>query len=397
MIRYAQVEFLWILLFKALTLALGAIVAALPPTDASCVAEVWLVNCGYTLILVPLIIKVAAINRLNHASKRMLRVTLNRIWLMGATALVCFSIVVFLAIWTGMDAPTQTAEYELTDQLTSSSDGSYNQFASSTVVHVGYYCSSESVAWKFVSVAWNAVLLLCCTVLAVQTRKVRQEFRESTVLGLLIYSHFAIALLLCVTFFLSEGVSNYATMSKLRSILYSLDTLTTIIIYFVPKLFADLPFFRRSLGIQRDNSMYNFRGSSMPTGSSQDQRSVPPFTPSVIFNIPRGSSQDRSNSDDQGSLPFTTPSATFTPSRQDRRSSLSQSEFMTIPEEKALDISESDDIVLEERRRDNGLIERLCAESDVSEEHKEELQKLLLEMEALRKENASLKQGPKTA
>jgi len=250
---YAQIDFLWILLVGGLMLATGAIVLALPPTDASCVASDWLVNTGYTLILVPLIIKVAAINKLNQAAKQMKRVTIDRYFLWGATATISGTIVIFLAIWTGLDAAAKTAQYELTEATTATSSYDNNaeeimeQLTSSTVVGTSYYCSSKSAAWRYISLGWNAFLLVCCTVLAVQTRKVHQDFRESTVLGLLIYSHSIMALLVLMTYFLS-AVTKASTMAKVRSILYSLDTLTTIIIYFVPKLFADLPVFKKSLG-----------------------------------------------------------------------------------------------------------------------------------------------------
>ena len=77
-IRVAQIEFLWLLLAGALLISMGAIVAGTPPTNGSCVAEIWLIALGYTLELVPLIVKVAAINRLMHASRRMRQVKLQR-------------------------------------------------------------------------------------------------------------------------------------------------------------------------------------------------------------------------------------------------------------------------------------------------------------------------------
>ena len=56
-IRHAQVEFLWILLTGLLFVSLGAIMSILPPTNATCITTIWLTNVGYTLELVPLIVK----------------------------------------------------------------------------------------------------------------------------------------------------------------------------------------------------------------------------------------------------------------------------------------------------------------------------------------------------
>jgi hypothetical protein len=49
--KFAQVEFLWILLAGLLLVSVGAIILAAPPPDPLCVSTVWLVNVGYTLEL----------------------------------------------------------------------------------------------------------------------------------------------------------------------------------------------------------------------------------------------------------------------------------------------------------------------------------------------------------
>lgn len=205
--QYAQIEFLWILLFGGLLVGIGATLRALPPSDALCIVAAWLVTFGQTLVLVPLMVKVAAINRLMQASRRMKRVTIKRKSLLGITASVSALIVVFLVCMTVIDPPKKTSEYELTRNLTE--DGY-------TVVFASYYCSSISDIWRYVSVCWNAVLLMCSAVLAFQTRSIRQEFNESQVLTALIYTHFAVALLQVITFFLSTAV-NPASLQMVRS------------------------------------------------------------------------------------------------------------------------------------------------------------------------------------
>ena len=56
--RFSQWEFLILLLMGLLLVSEGSILLAIPPTNASCVAVQWLVGIGYTLELVPLIVKV---------------------------------------------------------------------------------------------------------------------------------------------------------------------------------------------------------------------------------------------------------------------------------------------------------------------------------------------------
>ena len=68
-VKAAQIEFLWLLLVGLFLLAAGSIINSLPPTDFTCMVVIWLVNLGYTLELVPLIVKVAALNHLLGAAK----------------------------------------------------------------------------------------------------------------------------------------------------------------------------------------------------------------------------------------------------------------------------------------------------------------------------------------
>lgn len=56
--KFSQWEFLLLLLLGIVMVSVGSILLAIPPNDASCVAIQWLVGLGYTLELVPLIVKV---------------------------------------------------------------------------------------------------------------------------------------------------------------------------------------------------------------------------------------------------------------------------------------------------------------------------------------------------
>jgi hypothetical protein len=226
---FAQVEFLFLLLVGLLTINIGAIVISMPATDASCVASVWLVNAGYTFVLIPLIVKVSAINRLVHAAAGMKRVVLRRESLFGAVFIISGFVAVFLIVWTTLDPPRVQDEYDLTEIL--SEDGS-------TIVLTGAYCSSEKDIWTFVAIGWNCIMLLCATVLAVQTRNIQQEFNESQTLAVMIYSHAVFVVLRVVIYTVLSGVVNEIVLASCQSIIFSADTIVTIVIYFVPKLLA---------------------------------------------------------------------------------------------------------------------------------------------------------------
>jgi hypothetical protein len=227
--KCAQTEFLWLLLAGSFTISIGAIVeASSKPTRASCVAGIWLINLGYTLELVPLIVKIAAINRLTNAAKRMRRVVLRRSSLFGAVILISSLMALFLILWTTLDPPRGEAEYHLSNNVKQNGE---------TVVTVHFYCSSKSDVWRFLAVGWNTLLLTSATVLAFQTRKLpgQQDLSESQTLATLIYSHFVFVVLRVVTFFLSLDES---FLTQFRSMLYSFDTMATLLIYFVPKFMA---------------------------------------------------------------------------------------------------------------------------------------------------------------
>lgn len=62
-IRRAQIDFLFLILVGLLLVSLGSVLTALPTNNGMCVAIAWVTNFGYSLELVPLIVKLAALNR----------------------------------------------------------------------------------------------------------------------------------------------------------------------------------------------------------------------------------------------------------------------------------------------------------------------------------------------
>ena len=174
-IRYAQIEFLRILLLGLLVLACGALMMALEPTDGICVASVWLIYLGYTLELVPLIVKVTALNIIMKSALKMRRVVLKKKDLFGAVFGLTFLSVLFLIFWTVFDAPRREGEYVLTTETNKQSE---------TVVVVNYYCDNGDQYWQLSAMIVIFVYLIVATVLAVQTRNVVQAFNESRTLAM---------------------------------------------------------------------------------------------------------------------------------------------------------------------------------------------------------------------
>jgi hypothetical protein len=105
--------------------------------------------------------------------------------------------------------------------------------------------------WDLVVICWNGVLIVCATVLAFQSRTIKQEFNDSQSLGTMIYSHFVFAVLRAVTFNLGgsdstdDGVTvgtiptiAPATIAAASSFLLSIDVITAVSIYIIPKIEA---------------------------------------------------------------------------------------------------------------------------------------------------------------
>ena len=298
-IIYAQFEFLRFLLGGALLISLGSIVVAMPPSNITCVSGIWLINMGYTLELVPLIVKTAAINKLMTAAQTMRRLHISNSYLLGAVAIISVLVAVYLGTWSIMDTPHIFAEYQLTNEVVKTAqfgeidgvlgtcgngttgngyclepdmccsawgwcddteehckwDPMQLNIDGDTVVEVQYYCDSASSGWKYAAVGWNALLLLWASILAFQGRANRPEFNESQTLAFMIYSHLIFVILRLTTYGLSGNVKE-SMLSQIRSLIFSTDTMATMFIYFLPKLFA------HNRGDGQSSSLYA-RGGSM--------------------------------------------------------------------------------------------------------------------------------------
>jgi hypothetical protein len=227
--KQAQVEFLLLLLSGLFLVAIASIILSIPPySDASCVASIWLFNVGNTLELVPLIVKVAAIYRLVTAAQRMRRIVLKRQYLFTVVFLLASVVVLICILWTTLDPPGIETELLLTDNVTEEGE---------TIVTSQYFCSSKSDLWRHICLTWYCILLLSASVFTFQTRKLRHDVNESQTLAILIYSHFFFVLLRLLTTFLEKSSLERADADLYRSLIFSCDTISVVVIYFVPKFF----------------------------------------------------------------------------------------------------------------------------------------------------------------
>ena len=282
--RYSQVEFVILLLLGLLLVSVGSLLTVLNPTDRICVGIAWLVNLGYTLELVPLIVKVAAINQLVMASEQMRRINLRKESLFGTVLLFCLSVGLFLIIWTIIDPPRRNEEYELTSKRTESGV---------TVIERVFFCGSENDAWNFLGISLQALLLLCASILAFQARIVREDLNDTKTLAMMIYSHMVLVILRAMTYAL-EGSLDLSDLAAARSIIFSIDVLTTIVLYFSPKFLRAKRVLNTGVaGAQPENpplTVHEWRAKTFRS------------TPSVSFNVVVDSALSSDNPDRVSSL-----------------------------------------------------------------------------------------------
>mmetsp|Transcript_48827 Transcript_48827/g.118176 ORF Transcript_48827/g.118176 Transcript_48827/m.118176 type:complete len:573 (+) Transcript_48827:1916-3634(+) len=226
-IKLAQLEFLWVLLCGLFLVSIGSLLIAVPSEDEVCVATLWMINVGYSLELVPLIVKMAAFYRLMRAAKRLRHVKLTRQLLFGWVAGLTFLVVIFLALWTAIDPPRTSAEYHLTE----------NDSTGGLDVTVTHFCQSNSQAWSYAAAGWHLVLLAAATIQAFQTRSIRKDINESHTLAIMIYSHVVFVILRVVVLLLHDTISR-TDLANTLSLIFAFDVIATICIYFFPKFLS---------------------------------------------------------------------------------------------------------------------------------------------------------------
>mmetsp|Transcript_34412 Transcript_34412/g.83548 ORF Transcript_34412/g.83548 Transcript_34412/m.83548 type:complete len:967 (+) Transcript_34412:74-2974(+) len=217
---YAQVQFIFVVLFGLSLVALGAVLHGMEPDDMVCCSRIWLVGLGYAFELVPLIIKVTALNHMMKASQQIRRVKINPSQLYTSVMMLASLVAIYLIIWTTVDPAKATEIRKLEpDSITVTS-------------HFG--CRSESQYWQTGYNLWEGMLVLWASVLAFQTRNVQAEFNESKSLGMMCYSHFIFLMLRVIVSVLFE--EDAYTSSLATSYLLSVDIILAITIYLVPKM-----------------------------------------------------------------------------------------------------------------------------------------------------------------
>ena len=224
-IRFAQEFFLYLFSLGLCLVGIGASLYGAVPSAGSCVARWWFTVIGFTLVFVPLLIKICAINKLMNDSKkcRVTKVSKEKVYkVVGALVLV---VALYLSIWTGVDAPSPESELVL-------------RYEGGNEVDVYVKCSSDSVIWEFIAIAWEGVLICCAAAVAYLSRKIPQAFNESRIVGNVAYVAFMFFIFKFLIYIMPESVLQPSLKNALTSLFLTLESLVLIGMYFGVKFYS---------------------------------------------------------------------------------------------------------------------------------------------------------------
>ena len=222
-IKNASIHFLLLFLAGLLIVSMNGFLFVIPPSKGICIARNWAYILGYSLELVPLLIKISAINKVFQAAVRLQRLKVDKRMLFGNVSIIIILAVIFLLTWLVFDP--YTIKTKLQRGSTTYED----------ITHISHYCGSEAGIWFYVSIGWRFTLMISALVLVFQTRHIMAAFDESYLIiviylqSIILFIQIAAAVML---------VNTPTILAGLQSILTSLDVVVTISLYVGPKLYA---------------------------------------------------------------------------------------------------------------------------------------------------------------
>ena len=253
-LQMAQINFLWLVLCGLLLMILGSIVLiseTASPSNTTCISSLWLFNLGFTIEQVAILVKISTIHRLVTSGKGMHRLHIKSCYLYGFVILFSTLVCAFLLSWTLLDPPNKETHYELTDELSPTDE--------IIVVAVSYCGRGEHSFWMLVTLAWQCMLVLSACVLTFVASLVRDAMNDARAVSVLIYCHFFFVAFRVVMYlaldYETESFIHKSDTMGLHSIVYSLESMFALMVYFAPKLFVALKYGKQTYTDPNDEHM----------------------------------------------------------------------------------------------------------------------------------------------
>jgi 7 transmembrane sweet-taste receptor of 3 GCPR. len=198
--------------------------AVVETSNAVCTLQQWTLRLGYTLEIVPILIKMSSINKLGREARRFRRAVIDPNHFKKFLSITLSIVVMYLIVWTALDMPKRVDDHSL------------KEIDGVTTVCVYSGCASHSPVWKIMALVWETLLLLSSTVLAYQSREIIQQLNESHWLAFLVYSHTLFLLVrLVVNVLLFSNMIQSSMSTKAIALILALDTIVAVVVYFCPK------------------------------------------------------------------------------------------------------------------------------------------------------------------
>ena len=193
-------------------------------------------HLGYTVEIVPMLIKVSTINKLTAEALHCRRINLDPKHFTKIFSTTIVVIVAFLTLWIVIDTPTRRQEHIFNSNESINENGNY-------IIRRHTGCASSSAVWEVLAFVWEIGILMAATVITFQSRNLISALNESHALSFMVYSHFLFLLMrLATNGLVMSGVIHMSIGQKIISMYLSTDTIISILVYFGPK-FYDVIFY----------------------------------------------------------------------------------------------------------------------------------------------------------
>jgi len=222
---FAQPIFLELILIGYYLNCIAATLFAYKPSQPICIGINWLYLIGYTMELLPVLVKQTAMNQLLSSPSEHTR--LSRKTMLLKVAGVLAMIVAYLIVWTWVDPST-------VEQIRR-----FNNIDST--VEVDLSCAPKSRLWLTIASTYLAAILVATAVLAFQSRHVMKHVKhvnEFNSLATMVYSRFLFGGLrgFCYLTLYVESKMHYNFLVSLQSCISTFDALFAMAIYVFPKI-----------------------------------------------------------------------------------------------------------------------------------------------------------------
>lgn len=172
--------------------------------------------------MIPILIKVSAINKLSRDGRNLRKSKHHKNRLKQKLLLPLCCMIVYLAIWTKVDSP----HYQVRHVMNVNNEAYVKKYDT---------CSSENISWESAAFCWEAIMLVSATAIAYEARGVIDALNFSRPLVVMVYSHFLFLCMRLLTTVLMFSERIPAPLARVViSLLQSFDTCVASSIYLLP-------------------------------------------------------------------------------------------------------------------------------------------------------------------